>query len=192
MTSPLADDVLFADDLALARSVATGDPEAAGTLVRRLLPRTRNLVRYLTRGDSEVEDLTHNALLEVLAATKGFAGRAPLEGWSDRIVVRSVKRRLQARSREETRRREHGVALRALRGDDAPTVGYAARRDLARALDELSLPQREALVMRHSLGMSVKEVAAETGVSFDTAKSRLRLGMNKLRELMGVGGEGAR
>lgn len=186
MSTPVADAPPFADDLALARSVAAGDEAATEALARRLLPRTRNLVRYLARGDAEVEDLSQGALLEVLASVGSFAGLAPLEGWSDRIVARVVRRRLARRARDEARRQEHGVTLRAVRAPLEPLSRYAARRDLARALDELSLEQREAVVLHHSLGLSVPELAEETGVSFDTAKSRLRLGMAKLRALMHV------
>lgn len=173
----------FQDDLELAQRAAGGDEDALATVAQRLVPRVKNLVRYLTRGDREVEDLTQTALVEVLRSLGGFAGRCPLEPWADRVVVRQTRRQLARRSNRE---RRESPSLHAVRAADAPAYGYGARRDLARALDTLSGVQREALVLHHSLGMSVKEVADETDVSFDTAKSRLRLGMAKLRTHMGV------
>ena len=47
----------------------------------------------------------------------------------------------------------------------------------------LSLPpaQREAFVLQHEAGMSVEDIAAATGVTRETAKSRLRYALAKLR-----------
>lgn len=173
----------FQDDLDLAQRAAGGSEDALAAVATRLVPRVKNLVRYLTRGDRDVEDLTQIALVEVLRSLGGFAGRCPLEPWADRVVVRQTRKQLARRSNRE---RREAPSLHAVRVAEAPVYGYLARRDLARALDTLSEVQREALVLHHSLGMSVKEVADETGVSFDTAKSRLRLGMAKLRTRMGV------
>jgi RNA polymerase sigma-70 factor (ECF subfamily) len=51
-----------------------------------------------------------------------------------------------------------------------------------RMLDNLSRLQSEALLMRIVLGFSVEEIAATTGVSRNTVKTRLRLGKNALRK----------
>ncbi len=173
----------FQDDLALATRAAEGDRAALAEVARRLVPRVKNLVRYLSRGDRDVDDLTQMALVEVLRSLGGFAGRCPLEPWADRVAMRQTRKHL---ARRWNRERKEAPSLHAVRAADAPVYGYGARRDLARALDTLSDVQREALVLHHSMGMSVQEVAEETGVSFDTAKSRLRLGMAKLRTRMGV------
>jgi RNA polymerase sigma-70 factor, ECF subfamily len=41
--------------------------------------------------------------------------------------------------------------------------------------------QREVLVMHHVLGLSVREIAEELATPFETVRSRLRLGMARLR-----------
>src|SRR5436853_381984 len=69
----------------------------------------------------------------------------------------------------------------AVAGDRAAAASLLAER-LAQVLDGLPDAQRQALVLHHVVGMSVPELAAELGVSFDTAKSRLRLGMERLRK----------
>lgn len=48
-------------------------------------------------------------------------------------------------------------------------------------LNELPEAQRESFVLQHEAGMSVEEIAAVTGVTRETAKSRLRYAMAKLR-----------
>jgi RNA polymerase sigma-70 factor (ECF subfamily) len=52
---------------------------------------------------------------------------------------------------------------------------------LLELLDMLPEPQREAFVMQYEGGMSVEEIADATGVTRETAKSRLRYAMAKIR-----------
>lgn len=52
------------------------------------------------------------------------------------------------------------------------------------ALQQLPQEQREAFVMQAESGMSVEEIAMATGVTFETAKSRLRYARDKLKALL--------
>ena len=68
-----------------------------------------------------------------------------------------------------------------------PHVAYDVRAEAARLLELVNaLPdaQREAFVLQHESGMTVEEIAEATGVSRETAKSRLRYAIAKLREGM--------
>jgi len=191
---PLEPTVAHADDISrearrsadreLARRAWDGERHATTQVVRRLLPRTRNLVRYLVPGDRDVDDLAQAAMMEVLRSLGTFAGKSTLEHWADRIVARQTRAAVARRHRDEVRARESAPALRLVRSGEAPTP-YGMRRDLARALDDIPAPQRDAVVLFHVLGMTLPEVATETGVSPDTAKSRIRLGLEKLRHALG-------
>ena len=163
-------------------AAAGGDRAAASALLAELLPRTRNLVRFLLRGDADVDDFTQNALIEVLRALGSFRGESNLTTWSDRITVRTVLRQVGRQKREREHQNRSEPDLRSLHAAFPGADDYAARRQLARVLDGLPDAQRQALVLHHVVGMSVPELADELGVSFDTAKSRLRLGMERLRK----------
>jgi RNA polymerase sigma-70 factor (ECF subfamily) len=68
-----------------------------------------------------------------------------------------------------------------------PQVSYEARAQAKRVLQLLeALPaaQREAFILQHEAGMSIEQIAEATGVAHETAKSRLRYAMTKLREGM--------
>jgi RNA polymerase sigma-70 factor (ECF subfamily) len=80
--------------------------------------------------------------------------------------------------------------LKAVSGRDevphAERPPECAERDeqrgvLREALRKLPVEQREALVLAYWGGMSAREVAAAAGVPFGTARSRMRLGLEKLR-----------
>jgi RNA polymerase sigma-70 factor (ECF subfamily) len=169
------------DDPRIA-AAARGDRVAASALLSELLPRTRNLVRFLLRSDTEVDDFTQNALIEVLRALASFRGESTLTTWADRITVRTVLRQLSRQKREREHQHNSEPELRSLHAVFGDADDYAARRQLAQVLDGLPDAQRQALVLHHVVGMSVPELAEELEVSFDTAKSRLRLGMERLRK----------
>src|SRR3954465_15534279 len=80
-------------------AAAGGDRAAAEALCRALLPRVRNLVRYLLRGDSRVDDVAQEALIAVLRGLGTFRGDGRFESWVDRVVARTafaVIRRIRA------------------------------------------------------------------------------------------------
>jgi RNA polymerase sigma-70 factor (ECF subfamily) len=55
---------------------------------------------------------------------------------------------------------------------------------LLELVSELPEPQREAFLLQQEGGMSVEEIARATGVTRETAKSRLRYALSKLRRGM--------
>ena len=57
---------------------------------------------------------------------------------------------------------------------------------LLQCLDQLPLPQRSAFLLHHDDGLALAEVATALEVGFETAKTRLRYAMSKLRTCMGA------
>jgi len=57
---------------------------------------------------------------------------------------------------------------------------------LLQCLDQLPLPQRSAFLLHHDDGLALDEVAKTLEVGFETAKTRLRYAMSKLRACMGA------
>lgn len=181
----------IAGDDPRVQAAAAGEPEALEALCRAVLPRIRNLVRFLVRGDADVDDLAQDGMIEVLRALPSFRGESAFTTWADRIVVRTTlhsQRRARARAAQlrvvELERTALGTHVQA------DGSSYMARRQLVRVLDTLPDEQRRVLVLHHVVGMSVPEVAEALAVPFDTAKSRIRLGMAKLRKELDGGQHG--
>lgn len=162
------------------RRAAAGDRDAAQALLTELLPRVRNLVRYLVRKDADVDDIAQQVLVDILRGLPSYRGEAPLVRWADRVTVRTtlaLAKRTRARRAQEA---EIGENLHALPPADH-TDRYLRRREAAALLDVLPDEQRRVVVLHHVLELTVPEIAETLGVPFDTAKSRLRLAMKKLR-----------
>jgi len=165
-------------------SAAGGDRRAAQELCREILPRVRNLVRYLLRGDSRVDDVAQEALIAVLRGLGTFRGDGRFESWVDRVVARTtfaVIRRIRA----ETQPGERGGIDAEGEAVSAASETYLVRRELAAALDRLPPDQRESLVLHFAVGMTVPEISEAVAAPFETVRSRLRLGKAALREALG-------
>lgn len=172
-------------DPRIARVVA-GDRAAAQSLLTELLPRVRNLVRYLVRGDHVVDDITQHVLVELLRSLSGFRHDGSLHAWVHRITVRVTLRQAVRQRRERAQQAEIGVELYAVRDNALAPDEYLRRRDVVALLDCLPEEQRHVVVLHHVVGLSVPELAAELAIPFETARSRLRLGLAKLRQGLGV------
>lgn len=164
-------------------AAAAGDRRAAGELLSELLPRVRNLIRYLVRGDNDVDDIAQEALIAIARGLPGFRGDGKLSSWADRIVARATFAYLR-RERRQPGAGAGGPDLALVPHPDAPPDQYALRRQRVAMLDRVPDDQRHALVLHHVLGMSVPEVAEETDTPPETVRSRLRLGKQRLRALI--------
>jgi RNA polymerase sigma-70 factor, ECF subfamily len=162
-------------------SAAAGDQIAAQSLCRELLPRVRNLVRYLVRGDARVDDIAQEALIAVLRGLRTYRGEGRFEAWVDRVVARSTFATLR-RIRAETQPGAQDVAERER--DPVESSAYEDRRELAAALDRLPPDQRQALIMHFSVGMTIPEIAEAVAAPFETVRSRLRLAKAALRDTL--------
>jgi RNA polymerase sigma-70 factor (ECF subfamily) len=168
----------------LLEAVAGGDRRAAEALLRELLPRVRNLVRYFVRGDAEVDDLAQESLLSILRGAGSYRGEGNVRSWADRIVVRTVFAHLRRARVSQARHVEYTPDLTPVSDSDSGQT-FLSRRNAVRALDTVPDEQREVLVMHHVLGLSVREIADELATPFETVRSRLRLGMTRLRSALG-------
>jgi RNA polymerase sigma-70 factor (ECF subfamily) len=165
------------------QAAASGDRAAAQALLLSVLPRVRNLVRYLVRGDSETDDLAQEALIAILRGLGSFRGEASFERWADRVAVRATFAGLRRRRRESNDLVTAAPELALASQGAAPPDDYEDRRRAAALLDAIPPDQRHAVVMHHVLGMSVPEIARELAIPAETVRSRLRLARTRLREL---------
>jgi RNA polymerase sigma-70 factor (sigma-E family) len=127
-------------------------------------PRLRGLAYSLCGDWHAADDIVQTALAKVYVAWP----RVRASSAEDAYVRRTIGRTTIDESRRPWRRERSGLA-----GHDqqAPESDPAARRDLVVALQALPEMQRKTVVLRHWLGLSVAETAADLGISEGTVKS---------------------
>jgi RNA polymerase sigma-70 factor (ECF subfamily) len=179
-----------ASDEAILSGYATGDPDAATVFVERFQTRAYGVALMITGDRAEAEEVAQDAFVRAWRYAASYdARRGSVATWLLRIV-RNV-----ALDRVRLVNRRHEWPL-----DDLATDGWrdavpdladeAGDRDAAdrvvASMQVLPVEQRQALLAVTLLGLSTSEVSAAVGVPLGTVKTRIRLGLRKLREQLGV------
>lgn len=161
---------------ALVERMLRGDRGAAETFVREYSPRVHRLLVYLTGRPHDADDLTQETFLKAWQSLSGFRGEAALATWLRQIAYREYLSWLRAR-------KEH-VWIDEVPELPAPADQPVERLLLAGALASLSREHREAILLHHVEGLSIKEVAAILEIPSGTVMSRLFHARQLLRRTM--------
>ncbi|MBJ7518585.1 MAG: sigma-70 family RNA polymerase sigma factor [Solirubrobacteraceae bacterium] len=147
-----------------------------------------NAAFRISQNAAQAQDVTQDVFLRVWRNPQKFDQRRGELGSYLRLMARSraldLWREGQAAGRATDKLKvvvTHEAPRRDARPEDE--VERDASRSVVReALKDLPLAQREALVLSYWGGMTADEVASHVGVPLGTAKSRIRLGLTKLRD----------
>lgn len=175
------------EDAILIRRIKQGDESAFDALVRR---HYGNIYAFCYRrcGDAALAaDLTQEVFLRLVTAVGRYSVTGKFTNYLLTIAVNVCNDHYRRKKSENAPLTEDaavsdGAETQTLKNDSAENV----RRAIALLPDE----QRDAVILRYWHDMKLRDIAAVTGVSTATAKSRLRLGMEKLRRLLESEGEG--
>ena len=175
------------DDAELVRRVAGGDAEA----LRALYDLHGKLVfgmAYRVLGDRQLaEDCTQDVFVSLWRGARTFdPERARVTTWLftvTRNTAIDIVRRREARRADPLPEDESAWARDV--GPDAAEVTVAAdtAERVAAAMGELPQAQLEALSLAYFDGLSHVEIAERLDVPLGTVKGRIRLALDRLREL---------
>ncbi|HSB37273.1 MAG TPA: sigma-70 family RNA polymerase sigma factor [Thermoanaerobaculia bacterium] len=156
-------------------------------LVLPLLPSAYNVARWLTRNDSDAEDVVQEAFLRAFRFFGSFRGSDP-RGWLLAIVRNSGLSWLRA-NRPRALAGDPGEAEELTDEErESPEEELLRRADGARvrrALEELAVEFREVLVLRELEELSYREISEVTGLPVGTVMSRLSRGRRRLQAVLG-------
>jgi RNA polymerase sigma-70 factor (ECF subfamily) len=175
------------DDL-LAR-VATGDQAAFAQLYDNMAPRVLGLVKRLLRDHSQSEEVTQEIFLEIWQnATRYDSSKGGASGW---ILTMTHRRAVdRVRASQASRDRDVKIGIRDYESDYdnvSETVQVRIEHErVEKAMSRLTELQRQAVTLAYYGGLSHSEVAEKLSVPIGTVKTRLRDGMIRLRDELGV------
>ena len=173
----------------LARS-ARGDEAAFAALYDATAPRVFGLVLRVVRDRAQAEEVTQEVYLEVWRTSARFdRSKGSALSWLMTMAHRRAVDRVraaEANSRQDTRYHHEDQPTAHDSTAEAVESSLEAGRVRA-AMRELTGPQREALELAYFGGYTHTEVATLLDLPVGTAKTRIRDGLIRLRDTMGVG-----
>lgn len=183
----------------LMRLYAGGDVAAFDALYARHEAALYRFVRRLLGAPlaAQADEVFQDTWLRIVTARASFQPQgAAWRTWAFTIAHNAAMDRLRVSGRE--------VSVTGEDGSDEPLDWLMARLDhfapstedqafwraagsqLLHCLDALPPPQRAAFLLHHEDGASVEDLAQRLALPFETAKSRLRYALRKLRGCMGA------
>lgn len=172
----------------LAR-VAVGDKAAFSDLYDEVAPRVFGLVKRLLVDHSQSEEVTQEIFLEVWQTASRFD---PNKGGATTWILTMAHRRAvdRVRASQSSRDRDVKIGIRDYQNDyDNVSTSVEVKVEherVEKAMGRLTELQRQAIQLSYYGGYSNSEVAEILSVPIGTVKTRIRDGMIRLRDEMGV------
>jgi RNA polymerase sigma-70 factor (ECF subfamily) len=175
----------------LMAQVARGDTDAFSHLYDQMAPRVFGLIRRVLRNPAQSEEVTQEVMVEVWrTATRYDADRGSPTSW---ILTMAHRRAIdRVRSEQSATDREQAVAA-ASSTTAYDEVAEAVTTNLEveqvrHCLSALTELQRESVTLAYYGGYSYREVAELLDAKLATIKARMRDGLIRLRDCLGVTG----
>jgi len=173
----------------LVRSVASGDRAAFATLYDETSAMVYGTALRVLRDPDLAAELTQEVMLEIWRTAGRFdAVRGSVSAW---IATMAHRRAIDSVRAVQAQRDRDGLAgVRDFeRPHDAVAETVDQRLESERVIDclgSLTELQREAVTIAYYGGRTYREVAEQTGSALPTVKSRIRDGLSRLRQCLGV------
>jgi RNA polymerase sigma-70 factor (ECF subfamily) len=173
----------------LLRDVALGDRAAFAELYDRTSARVMGLITRLLRDRAQSEEVTQEVYLEIWQQAPKFdANRGSGMAWVLTMTHRRAVDRIRAS--QKSHERDLRIGIRDMERDfDGVSEAVEIRVEnerVNRAMSRLTPLQREAVILAYYGGYSHTEMAEILAIPLGTVKTRLRDGMIRLRDELGV------
>ncbi|MCZ4122537.1 sigma-70 family RNA polymerase sigma factor [Streptomyces sp. H39-S7] len=173
----------------LLERVSRGDKDAFDGVYTAVAGSVLGLAHRVLRDPAQSEEVAQEVLIEVWRSAARFdAGRGSAMAWIMTLAHRRAVDRV--RSAQASSDREHRAAVR----DHTPAFDEVSeqverrleREQVRRCLEQLTELQRESVNLAYYRGYTYRETADVLGTALGTVKTRLRDGLIRLRDCLGV------
>ncbi|MEY2457141.1 MAG: hypothetical protein QOK06_2235 [Acidimicrobiaceae bacterium] len=176
------------EDRELAARLMAGDQRALRDAYERYAGLVFGLARKVLGDDALAEDVTQEVFVYLWEQPQRFDPlRGSFRSWLGLLAHRRSVDKVRAevrRSRGESRVEPAGTVTKIEAEVDDELAGVWVASKVRDAIDQLPPEQRDAVVLAYFGGRSYRQVAIELAIPEGTAKSRLRLALAKLDEIL--------
>lgn len=170
------------DDSVLMLRYQDGDSSAFETLYRRHNDALYRYLLRLCRHRDTAEDIFQDVWGKIIKARKNYRPSAKFTTFLYHVAHNCFIDHVR-RNQRHAQSTELNPELYSDPGEQPETMAERslAKERLLLALHDLPEEQRDAFLLHEEGGLSIKQIAAVTGSNRETAKSRLRYAVKKLR-----------
>ncbi|MBW4699647.1 MAG: sigma-70 family RNA polymerase sigma factor [Aphanocapsa lilacina HA4352-LM1] len=182
------------DEAALVARIARQDQSALSELYDRYVRMLAAVAFKILGSIEEAEEVVLDVFCQVWRTAASYdARRSRVDAWLFMLTRSRSLDRLRALQRSARARnasvQEAHVQWPIREADTAEQLDLIAWRGRVNAaLERLPDEQRRVLELAYYQGLTHTQIAAQTGKPLGTVKTRIRLGLNKLRDALGNGG----
>jgi len=172
------------EDKLLVLRCKRGSRDALGRIYQKYKTDLLILAMALLNEKSAAEDLVHDVFVTFVQSLEKFGLTGSLKGYLLTCVAnraRNVNKAKHHRSVGLDEAESFGS------GSDEPSQSIICNEELQQlsdAMAQLPYDQRETIMLHHQAKMTFKAIAESQGISVNTAKSRYRYGLDKLRLIL--------
>jgi len=171
-------------DEELMMSYVAGNAEAFELLYQR---HKAPLYRFVLRqcGQQQVDELFQDIWLKLIKARKTYQVKASFKTWLYHMARNRIidqYRRNNIRPVDNHSDEVDAVENTSVAQPEKHLQTQKQYEALLEAIGELPRDQKEAFLLRQEAGLSIEQIADTCGINAETAKSRLRYAMSKLRQ----------
>ncbi|WP_344076154.1 ECF RNA polymerase sigma factor SigK [Luedemannella helvata] len=167
--------------------VARGDERAFGELYDLFAPKVYGIARRVVRDPAQAEEVAQEVLVEVWRTAGRFdAGKGSASAWVLTIAHRRAVDRVRAAQASADRERRAATSDTPYDEVVEAATARLESQQVRRCLKGLTELQREAITLAYYGGHTYREVAELLGSALPTIKTRMRDGLIRLRDCLGV------
>jgi RNA polymerase sigma-70 factor, ECF subfamily len=169
----------------LIYAIGARSEEALRELYHRYGRSAYSLARRIMRSETDAEDVIQEVFVKIWQKALDYApAKGSVSTWLMTIAHHSAIDALRRRSSRDTMHPEDGELERA--PDTRIDVDNALENVMVtEAMKGLTPEERQLIELAYFEGLSHSQLAKQTGIPLGTIKSRIRVGLQKLRETLG-------
>ncbi len=177
----------MSDDQDLVRELCNGNTAALRRIYEQHKDELLAVAVCLLGNVAAAEDALHDAFVGFAAAAPGLRLRGSVRSYLVACVANRARDQFRRRRGDTVPLSEAGELAGPAAEPASLLVAAEETEALVAALAALPYEQREVITLHLHGGMTFKEAARQQNVSLNTAMSRYRYGLDKLRSLLNAG-----
>lgn len=156
------------------KNIQDGDDDSVDALISELYPQIYSYVYVRMKGKDCSKDITQEVFLRFIRNIDHFDFRGKTKNYLLRIAVNCCNSWYREHQMELDHKEleDHGIE-----------PAYKIGDDLRKLLHQLPQEQEEVLVLKYYEELKIREIAQILDLSPNTVKTRIRLGLEKMKQI---------